>query len=67
MERLIGAILLKAVQDWDNPKYQSDIENFIRSEWFNILIEGLELDLENIRAQLTSRGYQCLDIRAAYR
>jgi hypothetical protein len=67
MNRLLGAILLKAVQDWDNPEFQADVVEFVHSDWFEILVEVLELTPETIREQFMSRGYERVDIRAAYR
>jgi len=68
MERLICAVLLKAVQDWENPKKRSEIEEFLNSEWFNELVEeGLRLRPEVIRSQVLAGSYKHLDIRAAYR
>jgi hypothetical protein len=67
MERLLGAILLKAVQDWENPEFQADVEEFVHSDWFVDLVEALELKPESIREQFMSHGYQRVDIRAAYR
>lgn len=68
MERLICAILLKAVQDWEKPKKRSEIEEFLNSEWFNELVEeGLHIKPDVIRSQIFSGSYQRIDIRAAYR
>jgi len=67
MERLTGAILLKAIEDWDDPKHRSEIEEFLESDWFNALAEVLNLNPAAIRDQLRQGSYQRLSIRAAYR
>ena len=67
MERLTGAILLKAIEDWQDSKKRPEIEEFLESDWFNTLAEVLNLDPSNIRDQLRQGSYQRLDIRAAYR
>lgn len=67
MERLLGAVLLKAVQDWDDPEFRSDVEEFVRSDWFVDVVEAIGLTPESIREQFISRGYERVDIRAAYR
>jgi hypothetical protein len=67
MERLTGAILLKAIEDWKDPKKRPEIEEFLESDWFNTLAEVLNLDPSNIRDQLRRGNYRRLNIRAAYR
>lgn len=67
MERLIGAILLKAIEDWEDPKKRPEIEEFLESDWFTTLAEVLNLDPSNVRDQLRKESYQRLNIRAAYR
>jgi hypothetical protein len=67
MKRLLGAVLLKTVQDWNNPNYQLEIEEFMNSEWFEVIISGLELDANEIRSQLKSGTYRHVSMRAAYR
>jgi hypothetical protein len=67
MERLIGAILLKAVEDWQDPKQRPEIEEFLESDWFPVLAESIELDPSTIRDQLRQESYRRLNIRAAYR
>ena len=67
MERLVSAILIKAVQDWDNPKLQPDIEEFISSDWFEFLASCVELDPAKTRDQFINRNYERVSMRAAYR
>jgi hypothetical protein len=67
MERLIGAILLKAIDDWDDPKNHSEIEDFLESEWFDELVEVLNLEPATVRNRLRTGNYDRRSIRAAYR
>jgi hypothetical protein len=67
MERLVGAILLKAIEDWDDPKKRPEVDEFLESEWFNELLEVLSLEPNAIRNQLRNGTYQRVNIRAAYR
>ena len=67
MERLIGAILLKAIDDWDDPEKRPEIENFLDSEWFEELAWGLSLEPTTVRNQLITGNYERLSTRAAYR
>jgi hypothetical protein len=67
MERLIGAILLKAVEDWNDPKKRPEIEEFLESEWFNALAEILSLDPVHLRNQLRQGTHRRMSLRAAYR
>jgi hypothetical protein len=67
MERLMGAILLKAIDDWEDPKKRSDVEEFLESEWFKVLAEGLELRPNALREQLKTGNYERINIRASYR
>lgn len=67
MERLIGAILLKAIEDWDNPERRPEIEEFLESEWFNSLAEVFDLEPSKVRNQLRQESYRRTSFRAAYR
>ena len=67
MERLIGAILLKAVDDWEDPEKRLEVEEFLESEWFSELVEVLNLEPKTIRTQMRQGMYQRINIRAAYR
>ena len=69
MERLAGAVLLQAIKDWESQKYQSDICEFLTSDWFSILVEaaGLEMEPAAIKSQIESGSYQQVSMRAAYR
>jgi hypothetical protein len=67
MNRLVAAILIKAVDDWNDPKFHPDIEEFLDSEWFDQLAEMLEMEPEFIRDKLLTGNYEHLVLRAAYR
>jgi hypothetical protein len=67
MERLAGAILLKAVEDWDDPRNRSEIDDFLDSPFFEAITDLLGLDPQDIRLQLRTGKYQRLNMRAAYR
>lgn len=67
LERLAAAIILKTVEDWQNPKNHSEIEEFLESDWFEELTEMLQLESRTIRTQLREGNFERLNIRAAYR
>lgn len=67
MERLISAILLKVIDDLDDPEKRPEIERFLDSEWFEQLVWGLNLDPATVRNRLRTGNYERLNIRAAYR
>jgi hypothetical protein len=67
MERLIGAILLKAIDDWEDPQRRPDVEEFLESAWFNELAETLDLDPTLFKNRLRQQRYHRMKIRAAYR
>jgi len=67
MERLLGAIMLRAIQDWDNPKYQADVEDFVLSGWFDIVAESQNLEPANAREKFLGRSYERVSMRGAYR
>jgi|APSaa5957512576_1039674.scaffolds.fasta_scaffold150830_1 hypothetical protein len=67
MERLVSAILIKAVQDWDKPELQPDVEQFISSEWFDFLAGCVDLDPAKTRDQFINRSYKRVSMRAGYR
>ncbi len=67
MNKLMAAILLRTIQDWENEQYQTDIESFLESRWFVELTEALNLKPHDIRLKLLSGEYEKKNIRAAYR
>ena len=67
MERLIGAILLKAIEDWSDSKRRPEIEEFLESDWFNSLVELVNLEPTKVRDQLRKENYHRVSFRAAYR
>jgi hypothetical protein len=67
MERLSGAILLKAIEDWNDPENRPEIEEFLQSDWFETLTEILDIEAEGIRRRLHEDRYQRIKTRAAYR
>lgn len=68
MERLIGAILLQTIKDWqDDTNRRPEIQEFLQSPWFAVLADGLQIDPGSIRVQLESESYQQLSLRSAYR
>lgn len=66
MNQLLGAILLQAVKDLDDQKFESDAKEFFTSEWFEILAEELEINPASIRKQILDGSYQRVVIRAGY-
>ncbi len=69
MKRLVAAIFIKAIEDWNDPKLQPDVEEFLYSEWFNQLAEMLELEPQGMRDKLIIGDYEqkYLNLRAVYR
>jgi hypothetical protein len=67
MNRLVAAILIKAVEDWNDPNLRPDVETFLYSQWFNQLAEMLEMNPQNLRSKLINGDYERLNLRAAYR
>lgn len=67
MEQLIRAIMLQAVKDLEDHKFESDAKEFFKSNWFDALAEGLEMDPVSIREQVLANTYQRVNIRAGYR
>ena len=66
-ERLISAIFLQTVKDWKRSEYRSDVGEFLRSEWFGTLADGIGLDPEEVRKKLETGKIQPGNIRAIYR
>jgi len=68
MERLAAAILLRAVEEWEDPEKHFDIERFLKSEWFDELVEFVQLDPKEVRCQFLEGTYKKeIDTRSAYR
>lgn len=67
MIRLASAILIQTIKDIENDGYQEDIEEFIKSPWFDQLVMLSDLDPDQIRQQIEGRAYQSINLRAAYR
>jgi len=67
MNQLISAILLQAMKDLNDTKFESDVKEFFKSNWFEVLAEELEMDPVSIREQVLADSYQRVDIRAGYR
>lgn len=68
MERLAAAILLKAVEEWQDPQKHSEIEIFLKSEWFKELAEVAQVNPSVIREKLLSDTYHKeINTRSAYR
>ena len=67
MEQLIGAILLQAVKDLEDQKFESEAKEFFKSNWFEFLAVELEMDPVSIREQILANSYQHVNIRAGYR
>jgi hypothetical protein len=65
--RLISAILIQVVKDWQRPEYRSEIQVFLSSQWFDELAEAIELDPANYRIKLEAGKLQVQFLRAAYR
>lgn len=57
MESLAAAILLRAVQEWSDPRKRLEIEEFLESEDFDVITTLLDLDPQNIRRQLRDGSY----------
>jgi hypothetical protein len=51
MKRLISAILIQTIKDLKNKQYQSDIQAFVNSEWFESLVEAISLEPAKIRTK----------------
>ena len=66
-KRLIAAIIIQAIKDWQKPRFQPELEEFLGSSWFAILSEAIELDQENLRLKLLTGQVEVKEIRAAYR
>lgn len=66
MNQLLGAILLQAVKDLDDQKFESDAQEFFNSNWFAILAEELEIDPASIKKQVFEGSYKRIPIRAGY-
>jgi hypothetical protein len=66
MNQLIGAILLQAVKDLEDHKFESDAKEFFKSNWFEVLAEELEMNPVSMREQVLANSYQHLNIRAGY-
>ena len=66
-QRLMAAILIQTVKDWDKPGYREEIYEFLDSQWFHELSSALELDQTNVRDKLISGQVAGQNIRAAYR
>ena len=67
VNRLISAILIQVVKDWQRPEYRSEIQVFLNSAWFDELAEAIELDPTNYRIKLVGNKVQVENLRAAYR
>ena len=65
--RLIGAILIQAVKDWQQPTFQEDVSEFLDTRWFEELTEALDLDQVVLRHKLIAGEVHIQAIRAAYR
>jgi hypothetical protein len=65
--RLIGAILIQAIKDWDHPEYRVEVQEFLRSRWFGELVEAIELEPADLRSMLKSGQIRPETLRAAYR
>ena len=66
MQGLYLAILVKAMEDWDDPNYQSEIEEFLNSELFEELAIAINWDPIVVRKHLRTGNYNRKSIRAAY-
>ena len=65
---LAAAILLRAVDEWEDPEKHLDVERFIKSEWFNELAEFVHFDPNDMRSKILSGTYQTgTHTRAPYR
>ena len=68
MERLISAILIQTVKDWQrNPESRPGIREFLNSESFAEMTKALDLNPAVIRAKLVAGDLEDVSLRAAYR
>lgn len=65
--RLIGAILIQAVKDWQQPTRKEEISEFLHTPWFAELTEALEMDQTILREKLITGEVKVTTMRAAYR
>lgn len=69
MNSLAGAILLQALKDREKDGYRSDVREFLKSDWFTDLAEGVgfhETELEPIRAKAERGSFDRSMLRSPY-
>lgn len=66
-QRLIGAILIQAVKDWEKGTHQAEVREFLDSAWFTELSTALDFDHTSMRDKILSGQVAGRAIRSAYR
>ena len=69
MENLARAVLLQALKDQDKPKYQTDVQEFLKSGWFFDVVElaGFdETEFKHIRTSIERGSFDRTKLRSPY-
>lgn len=69
-QRLAGAVVLNAVKDFKDRKYQEEVVRFIASQWFGDLaaIAGFsDQEVESLRQKIFNEDYEDRKFFAPYR
>ncbi len=68
MERIMAAILIQMVKDWEKENRRSEIKKFLGSEWFKIISNSLEINPVSVKQKLLAGKYdKHQNMRAVYR
>ena len=66
-QRLIGAILIQAVKDWEKGTHRAEVREFLNSPWFTELSTALDFDHNSMREKIICGQVAGQPIRSAYR
>ena len=69
MKALAAAVLIRAAKDRDKPEFQTDVQEFLKSDWFFDVAElaGFEEDeFRPIRTSIERGGFDRSKLRSPY-
>ena len=67
LERLLRAVVIRAVQDYRDDEFRRDVQDFLKSEYFEAMADAVDLDPYMVRAKTVTGQINTDCIRAAYR
>lgn len=65
--RLISALIIRMLQDWEQEYYRHEIRAFMSTPYFENMVEALDLDPAFIRNQIESGQFNIENIHSVYR